>query len=191
MSCWLPCKPAAEHSPAAVPYKDEVEFLQNSVQELLQQPGYFNAPEIQSFWTQWQQFGGWWNASAGLDAPITAGVLDQSFKMPVPIFDEAGDYYLFPFASPLLGDGSGANKPWLQETPDPTTTVMWNTWVEIHPDTADKLGLEDDDVVRITSAFGEVEAFGLPLSCHPSRHDRHPLRAGSHCLRALCRRTRG
>ena len=58
---------------------------------------------------------------------------------------------------PLLSDGSGANKPWLQETPDPTTTVMWNTWVEIHPDTADKLGLKDDDVVRITSPFGELE----------------------------------
>jgi molybdopterin-containing oxidoreductase family iron-sulfur binding subunit len=34
---------------------------------------------------------------------------------------------------------------------------MWNSWVEIHPDTADKLGLKDDDVVRITSSFGEVE----------------------------------
>ena len=57
-----------------------------------------------------------------------------------------------------MSDGSGANKPWLQETPDPTTTVMWNTWIEIHPDTADKLGLKDDDVVRITSAYGELEA---------------------------------
>ena len=56
-----------------------------------------------------------------------------------------------------MSDGSGANKPWLQETPDPTTTVMWNSWVEIHPDTADKLGLKDDDIVRITSPFGELE----------------------------------
>jgi anaerobic selenocysteine-containing dehydrogenase len=56
-----------------------------------------------------------------------------------------------------LSDGSGANKPWLQETPDPTTTVMWNTWVEIHPDTADKLGLKNDDIVRITSPFGQLE----------------------------------
>jgi anaerobic selenocysteine-containing dehydrogenase len=29
--------------------------------------------------------------------------------------------------------------------------------VEIHPDTADKLGIKDDDVVRITSQFGELE----------------------------------
>jgi anaerobic selenocysteine-containing dehydrogenase len=35
---------------------------------------------------------------------------------------------------------------------------MWNTWVEMNPATAEKLGIEDDDVVKITSAFGEVEA---------------------------------
>jgi anaerobic selenocysteine-containing dehydrogenase len=62
-----------------------------------------------------------------------------------------------PFFSTLLSDGSGANKPWLQEIPDPTTTVVWNSWVEINPDTADKLGISDDDVVTLTSPFGEVD----------------------------------
>jgi anaerobic selenocysteine-containing dehydrogenase len=141
----------------AVPYKDEVEFLQNSVQNLIPQAGYFNAAEIQSFWAQWQQNGGWWNASAGLGAPVALTALGQALDVPAPEFDGDGDYYLFPFPSPLLSDGSGANKPWLQETPDPTTTVMWNTWVEIHPDTADRLGVQDDDIVKITSPFGEVE----------------------------------
>jgi anaerobic selenocysteine-containing dehydrogenase len=55
-----------------------------------------------------------------------------------------------------LGE-AGANKPWLQEVPDPTTTVMWNSWVEINPKTAEKLGLHDDDVVRIVSPYGAVE----------------------------------
>jgi anaerobic selenocysteine-containing dehydrogenase len=141
----------------AVPYKDEVEFLQNSVQNLILQDGYFNAPEIQSFWAQWQQYGGWWTAQPGLRAPSAPGILSQALQGPTPEFDGAGDYYLFPFLHPLLSDGSGANKPWLQETPDPTTTVMWNSWVEINPDTADKLGIKDDDVVKITSPFGELE----------------------------------
>jgi anaerobic selenocysteine-containing dehydrogenase len=57
-----------------------------------------------------------------------------------------------------MGDGTGANKPWLQETPDPMTTVMWNSWVEINPQTAEELGIKDDDVVRIVSPFGEIEA---------------------------------
>lgn len=53
---------------------------------------------------------------------------------------------------------AGANKPWLQEVADPTTTVMWNTWVEMNPATADKLGIEDTDVVKIISPLGELEA---------------------------------
>ena len=143
---------------STVPYKDEVEFLQNSVQSLLQQPGVFNATDIQSFWAQWQQYGGWWKADAGLDAPSAPGILGQQLQVPAPQYAGQGGYYLFPYPSPLLSDGSGANKPWLQETPDPTTSVMWNTWVEIHPDTAAKLGIVDDDIVKITSAFGELEA---------------------------------
>jgi anaerobic selenocysteine-containing dehydrogenase len=141
----------------AIPYKDEVEFLQSSVQALIQLPGYFNAPEIGSFWAQWQQYGGWWNASAGLTSPTSPAGLGQALPATPAEFDGNGDYYLLSFPSPLLSDGSGANKPWLQETPDPTTTVMWNTWVEIHPDTADKLGLKNDDIVRITSPFGQLE----------------------------------
>ncbi len=58
---------------------------------------------------------------------------------------------------PILAE-AGANKPWLQEVPDPTTTVMWNTWVEINPQKAEELGIDDDDVVRVVSFFGEVEA---------------------------------
>jgi anaerobic selenocysteine-containing dehydrogenase len=38
------------------------------------------------------------------------------------------------------------------------TTVMWNTWVEINPETAHELHIENDDVVRITSEAGTVEA---------------------------------
>lgn len=142
---------------SAVPYKDEVEFLQQSVLKLLSQDGFFNAPEINTFWAQWQQYGGWWNAAAGLQTPAVSNAMDQSLKAVPPEFDGDGEYYLYPFLSPILGDGSGANKPWLQETPDPMTTVMWNTWVEIHPDTAAKLGVSDDDVVKITSPFGELE----------------------------------
>ncbi len=57
-----------------------------------------------------------------------------------------------------LGDGSGANRPWLQETPDPTTTVTWNTWVKLTPKPPKKLGIKDDDWSRSRRAAGEIEA---------------------------------
>jgi molybdopterin-containing oxidoreductase family iron-sulfur binding subunit len=45
------------------------------------------------------------------------------------------------------------------------TTVMWNTWVEIHPDTAHHLGIHDDDIVKISSEAGEIEA---PVYLYPA-----------------------
>ena len=35
---------------------------------------------------------------------------------------------------------------------------MWNSWVEINPESADVLGVTDDDIVRIISPLGEIEA---------------------------------
>ena len=141
----------------AVPYKDEVEYIQHSLLPLVKENGFYAAPEIRTFMSLFQQYGGWWAAEPGLDVPDAGTVLNQSQPAVEPEFDGEGDYFLFSYPSPILGDGSGSNKPCLQETPDPMTTVMWNSWVEINPSTADKLGLKDDDVVKITSSYGEAE----------------------------------
>ena len=53
-------------------------------------------------------------------------------------------------------DGSLAHLPWLQEMPDPITTAMWSSWVEINPQTAARLGIADGDVVEIASGHGSV-----------------------------------
>ncbi len=141
-----------------IPYKDVVDFLRQSYLDLVPMDGHFNAPEINTFMAQFQQYGGWWSSDPGLLTPGASGVLNKKINMPEPEFDGEGEFILIPFLSPILGDGSGANKPWLQETPDPTTTVMWNSWVEINPETANELGLENDDVIRITSPYGIIEA---------------------------------
>jgi anaerobic selenocysteine-containing dehydrogenase len=142
----------------AVPYKDEVEYIQASLLPLVKEDGVYNAADIRTFMALFQQYGGWWGAKAGLETPQDSGVLNQALGVAPAEFEGEGEFYLFPFMSPLMGDGSGANKPWLQETPDPTTTVMWNSWVEVNPKTAEELGLKFDDVIRILSPFGEIEA---------------------------------
>ena len=35
---------------------------------------------------------------------------------------------------------------------------MWNSWIEINPETANELGIENDDVVLVISKVGAVEA---------------------------------
>jgi anaerobic selenocysteine-containing dehydrogenase/Fe-S-cluster-containing dehydrogenase component len=58
-------------------------------------------------------------------------------------------------------DGRGANKPILQELPDVATKVTWQTWVEVHPATAARLGLRNGDVVTVAAASRSVEAITL------------------------------
>jgi len=73
---------------------------------------------------------------------------------------EGGDYpyLLYPYLGASLSDGRGANQPWLQEAPDPMTTASWYTWVEINPETAEELGLDHSDVVKVESPFGYIDA---------------------------------
>lgn len=143
---------------STLPFADEVEFMQSKVGTLLtESDGFFAAPDVPTFMAYFQQYGGWWQTVDGLSTPAASGALSRDIKADAAEFAGTGEFFLLPFVSPTLGE-AGANKPWLQELPDPTTTVMWNTWVEMNPATADELGIEDDDVIRIVSEAGAVEA---------------------------------
>jgi len=65
---------------------------------------------------------------------------------------------LIPTISHLLSDGSGANKPWLQEIPDPMSQIVWDSWVEINPETAKQLGINDRAIIEIKTPYGVVQA---------------------------------
>src|SRR5262249_14348366 len=78
-----------------------------------------------------------------------------------PRFD--GDASQFPFhflpcKSLQFGDGSTAHLPWLQEMPDPLTSAMWSSWVEINPATAERLQIKQGDLVDVTSSHGTMRA---------------------------------
>jgi anaerobic selenocysteine-containing dehydrogenase len=158
---------AGDAAAQALPFGDEVAYIQSKLTNLLgQADGSFAAPEINSFSASFQQHGGWWRNSGDLEAGTAADVLGADLRGEGAEFAGEGEFFFLPFISPTLGE-SGANKPWLQELADPTTTVMWNTWVEINPETAHELGLENDDVVKIVSEAGEVEA---PVYLYPAIH---------------------
>jgi molybdopterin-containing oxidoreductase family iron-sulfur binding subunit len=58
------------------------------------------------------------------------------------------------FPHPVLHDGRGANKPWLQELPDPVSKIAWHSWVEVHPETAKRWGVATGDFILLKSSFG-------------------------------------
>ncbi len=76
-----------------------------------------------------------------------------------PAFDGADDgLVLIAYPSMALFDGRGANKGWLQELPDAAVKIAWQSWVEVHPATAARLGIKNGDIVTVTSPHGSVEA---------------------------------
>jgi anaerobic selenocysteine-containing dehydrogenase len=77
---------------------------------------------------------------------------------PVPQFDGDGEFYFLPYPSTQFGEGETAHLPWLQEMPDPLTSAMWSSWVEINERTAERLGIGPGDLVEITSSQGSVRA---------------------------------
>ncbi len=70
----------------------------------------------------------------------------------------SGDFYFIVYPSPTLADGSGANKPWLQELPDPVSKICWQSWIEINPKTAHDLGIDSGDVLTVETSAGKVSA---------------------------------
>jgi anaerobic selenocysteine-containing dehydrogenase len=122
-------------------------------------------------WSEAQEKGGWWGAlPAALVAPpasatVASGVALASGFAPAafvePQFDgDVAQYpmHLLPYASTTFYDGSAAHLPWLQEMPDPLTSAMWSSWVEVNPTTAAKLGIRDGDLVDVTSAHGTLQS---------------------------------
>src|SRR5262249_30090696 len=61
------------------------------------------------------------------------------------------------YASLHFYDGRGANRPWLQEIPDPVTKAAWASWAEVHPDTARAIGASDGQLVTVESSHGKLD----------------------------------
>jgi anaerobic selenocysteine-containing dehydrogenase len=112
-----------------------------------------------------QEKGGWWGTlppmlvATPLAAPASGPVAGASFAEPT--FDgDAAQFplHFLPYPSTTFYDGNAAHLPWLQEMPDPLTSAMWSSWVEVNPATAAKLGIGEGDLVDVTSTQGTLRS---------------------------------
>ncbi|MDX9740313.1 MAG: molybdopterin-dependent oxidoreductase [Gammaproteobacteria bacterium] len=111
------------------------------------------APNDTAFWNGVLQKG---QLELGTAAPARLAASAVSFEVSAPAADDRP--VLLPTASPTLWDGRHANVPWLQELPDAISKAVWDSWAEMHPSTARRLGgVETGDVLRISSDQGSLE----------------------------------
>lgn len=114
-------------------------------------------------WTDAQETGVWSGmlpADLAVAGTAAASPEPAPVAFPAPQFDGEAEQYPFhflPYASNAFLDGSLAHLPWLQEMPDPLTSAMWSSWVEINPATAERLGIGDGDLVEVASAHGTLQ----------------------------------
>ena len=111
-----------------------------------------NGRDFDTFWNESLKNGGVWEDVAATPVRWTG-----SPAFALPDLKGAGDLALILYPSTTLFDGRGANKAWLQELPDPTSKATWGSWVEIHPETAAKIGVEEGQPVKVQTEAGSVE----------------------------------
>ncbi len=111
--------------------------------------------DFETFWLEAVQKGGVYKDVL----PAQVKFSDEALKIPLsePKFEGEGDIYFIAYPSYRYYDGRGANKPWLQELPEAITTAVWDSWVEIHPDTAKKMDVKEGDFLSVESPYGRVE----------------------------------
>ena len=136
------------------------------------------------FWEKARRAGGYYTevkaAAVKLDGKV--------FETNVPAPQAATGLTLLAVPHIFFYDGRGANKPWLQEIPEPVTQLVWDSWVEIHPDTARSLGVVAKRNRRV--AFRGWRDLGARdgFRARASGRARGADRSGPYRLRTLCER---
>ncbi len=187
-----------------LPWQNMIEFMKSRVAVLQQlgMEGNFPLDNEADAWVAWRQFGGWWTAEPTWEAPQLVWQPSQATGVTAE-FEGGTEYPLlfYPYESIALTDGRGANAPWLQELADPMTTGMWRTWIEINPETAKELGVKHDEVVKVISPYGEVEAIvyeypaihphvvAMPLGQGHTDYGRYAAQRGANPLRLVGSKT--
>ena len=59
------------------------------------------------------------------------------------------------YSSVAMSDGRSANNAWLQELPDPVSSVTWDNYLNVGPELSKKLAIKENDVVTFDLEQGQ------------------------------------
>ncbi len=151
----------------ALPWADTKMFLRDRWRAIYER-GATDAADFDTFWREVLRSGVWGeNVRRDHQLTVDRSVIETIDVPPAEFAGSPDDYpfILHPFLSTTMHDGRGANLPWMQELPEPMTSVVYGSWIEMNPTTAADLGLADGDLVQVASEHGSVE---VPLIVFPA-----------------------
>jgi anaerobic selenocysteine-containing dehydrogenase len=161
----------------ALPFENMAAAVKESFRSVHALAGAGANADFEAFYKKVTAAGGFWQTPTPPSPEQRAESREQTARrvnfvmppQPVAARVFAGDAGQMPFMlhlypSAAFADGRTAHLPWLQEMPDPMTTVMWGSWVEINPETAHTLEIHEGDVLTIASPQGTIE---LPAFLYP------------------------
>ncbi|TPI21006.1 TAT-variant-translocated molybdopterin oxidoreductase [Mesorhizobium sp. B4-1-1] len=102
--------------------------------------------------------------SAARPVSVTAGADLAGLK---PAADAGSGIDIRFVADPWLRDGRFANASWLQELPRPLTKIVWGNAALISPATAERLKIENGDIINVASNGADVDAPAWIAPGHP------------------------
>ena len=113
-------------------------------------------PDFEAFWAASLRRGGYWYTVE--PDVVTLGPRLGDVRLDTRNADSARALTLVVYPSLHVYDGRGANRPWLQEIPDPQMKTAWSNGVEMTPATAAGIGADEGQLVTLESDHGSVDA---------------------------------
>jgi anaerobic selenocysteine-containing dehydrogenase len=154
----------------SLPFESSEDMVRRAAAKLPLQGGSFDADSVEKFWETFLERGVWsGRVESGRETKKAEYAHYPRIDSPVDGVGSASPdeypFVLLAYEHAALGTGEHANLPLLQELPDPMTTVMWGSWVEINPKTAAGLGLSEGDIVEVQTPLGSLRA---PVVVYPA-----------------------
>jgi len=116
---------------------------------------------FESYWQELLERGGTWK-HAQRKSKVPLRLLNFSFRKIDTFQKTGGNFNFITYPTIQSFDGRLANRPFIQELPDPMTQITWGGWVEIHPETARNLAIKKGDLLLLRSPFGSLEVPAYP-----------------------------
>ena len=119
----------------------------------------------EGFWEHSLRKGGVWDErKENFSKPLVSRSADFSFpRVSLQVSEpKENSFHFITYPAIQFFDGRSANRPFLQELPDPMTQITWGGWIEINPETAAKLEIKKDDLITLKSAHGTWQAPAYP-----------------------------